>query len=55
LLCSRGLQEEFSGKGVKEMREYVEAMLALEVYSHKLYECAHAHPHDEDAHHDHVA
>lgn len=49
------LKEEASGKGVKEMREYVEAMLSLEVYSHKLYECAHVHPHGEDAHHDHVA
>jgi hypothetical protein len=42
-------KREAPGKGVKEMREYVEAMLGLEVYSHKLYECAHAKPHGEDA------
>jgi len=45
------LKRQVSGKGVTEMREYVEAMLGLEVYSHKLYECAHARPHGEDAHH----
>jgi hypothetical protein len=45
------LKREVSGKGVTEMREYVEAMLGLEVYSHKLYECAHAEPHGEGAHH----
>jgi hypothetical protein len=42
------LKREASTKGVKEMREYVEAMLGLEVYSHKLYTCAHgegAHDH----------
>ena len=44
-------RREASGKGVKEMREYVEAMLGLEVYSHKLYECAHSEPHGEGAHH----
>jgi len=49
------LKEEASGKGVKEMREYVEAMLGLEVYSHKLYECAHSEPHGEDDHHEQVA
>ena len=49
------LKEEASGKGVKEMREYLEAMLGLEVYSHKLYECAHSEPHGEDDHHEHVA
>ena len=45
------LKREVSGKDVTEMREYVEAMLSLEVYSHELYECAHAHPHGEGAHH----
>ncbi|HEU4492771.1 MAG TPA: DUF6448 family protein [Rubrobacteraceae bacterium] len=45
------LKREASGKGVKEKREYVEAMLGLEVYSHKLYECAHSEPHGEGAHH----
>jgi hypothetical protein len=49
------LKGEASGKGVKEMREYVEAMLGLEVYSHKLYECALAEPHGEDAPHGHAA
>jgi hypothetical protein len=49
------LKREASGKGVKEMREYVEAMLGLEVYSHKLYECAHSEPHGEGAHHEHAA
>jgi hypothetical protein len=48
-------KREASGKGVKEMREYVEAMLGLEVYSHKLYECAHAKLHGEGAHpHEHA-
>jgi hypothetical protein len=32
---------------VAEVREYVEAMLGLEVWSHKLYQCAIAEPHDE--------
>src|SRR5829696_7827932 len=45
------LKREAAGKGVTEMRGYVEAMLGLEVYSHKLYECAHAAPHGEGAHH----
>jgi hypothetical protein len=45
------LKEAASGKGVEEGREYVEAMLGLEVYSHKLYECAHSEPHGEGVHH----
>ena len=45
------LKREAQGKGVTEMRGYVEAMLGLEVYSHKLYECAHAEPHGEGTHH----
>ena len=45
------LKEEVSGQGIQEMRTYVEAMLGLEVYSHRLYECAHAEPHD----HEHAA
>jgi hypothetical protein len=49
------LKSEAVGKGVKEMREYVEAMLGLEVYSHKLYECALSEPHGEGAHHEHAA
>jgi hypothetical protein len=35
--------------GVDEARQYVSAMLGLEVYSHKLYECATSGPHG--AHH----
>lgn len=34
-------------EGVAAAREYVEAMLGLEVWSHKLYACASAGPHDE--------
>jgi hypothetical protein len=45
------LKREAAGMGVEEMREYVEAILGLEVYSHKLYECAHAGPHGEGTHH----
>jgi hypothetical protein len=33
--------------GVAAAREYVEAMLGLEVWSHKVYNCASAGPHDE--------
>jgi hypothetical protein len=36
-----------AGKGVAAAREYVEAMLGLEVWSHRLYACASAGPHDE--------
>jgi hypothetical protein len=49
------LKSAAAGEGVEEMREYVEAMLGLEVYSHKLYECAHAEPHGEGTHHEHAA
>lgn len=38
-------------KSVDAAREYVEAMLGLEVYAHRLYECAQAEPHGEGAHH----
>lgn len=34
-------------EGVAAAREYVEAMLGLEVWSHKLYACASAGPHNE--------
>lgn len=44
-------REAATGEGVEEVREYVEALLGLEVYSQKLYECAHAEPHGEGAHH----
>lgn len=33
--------------GVASAREYVEAMLGLEVWSHKLYACASAGPHED--------
>lgn len=36
-----------AGDGVEAAREYVEAMLGLEVWSHKLYACASAGPHEE--------
>ena len=36
-----------ANEGVAAAREYVEAMLGLEVWSHKLYGCASAGPHDE--------
>lgn len=35
--------------GVEHARAYVEAMLGLEVWSHKLYQCASAGPHEEHA------
>lgn len=38
-------------EGVDQAREYVEAMLGLQVYAHKLYQCAKAGPHE--AHHQH--
>jgi hypothetical protein len=41
--------------GVAAARAYVEAMLGLEVWSHKLYSCASAGPHDEHGGaHDHA-
>ena len=50
------LKREATGKDVKEMREYVDAMLGLEVYSHTLYECAHAEVHGEGDHdHEHAS
>ena len=36
-----------AGESVDAAREYVEAMLGLEVYSHTLYQCARAEPHGE--------
>jgi hypothetical protein len=43
-------REAATGESVDEVREYVEVMLGLEVYSQKLYECAPAEPHGEGAH-----
>jgi hypothetical protein len=40
-----------AGGAVDEAREYVEAMLGLEVWAHSLYECTKAAPHG--AHHEH--
>ena len=36
-----------AGESVAAARAYVEAMLGLEVWSHKLYACASAGPHEE--------
>jgi hypothetical protein len=38
-------------ESVEKAREYVEAMLGLQVYSHKLYKCMQADPHE--GHHEH--
>lgn len=43
--------KEHADKSVEDAREYVEAMLGLQVWSHKLYGCAIAEPHE--AHHEH--
>ena len=37
-----------------DAREYVEAMLGLQVWSHKLYKCALAEPHDEVREHEEI-
>ena len=37
--------KEHAGKGVEEAREYVEAMLGLQIYSHGLYEYVKSEPH----------
>ena len=38
-----------AGQGVADAREYVEAMLGLQVYSHSLYTAMRARPHGESA------
>lgn len=43
--------KEHADKSVDDAREYVEAMLGLQVWSHKLYGCAKAGPHE--GHHEH--
>jgi len=43
--------KEHAGESVDRAREYTEAMLGLQVWSHSLYECAKAGPHA--AHHEH--
>lgn len=45
-------QSEADPENVDQAREYVSAMLGLEVYSHKLYQCAKTGPHE--AHHEHA-
>jgi hypothetical protein len=46
--------KEHADEGVPAARAYVEAMLGLQVWSHKLYGCASAGPHDEHGQaHDH--
>jgi uncharacterized protein DUF6448 len=46
------LQPKASGS-VPEAREYVEAMLGLQVWSHRLYLAMHAGPHGEATEHEH--
>jgi hypothetical protein len=43
--------KEYASKSVDDAREYVEAMLGLQVWSHKLYGCATSAAHD--GHHEH--
>lgn len=43
--------KEHAHESVEHAREHVEAMLGLQVYSHMLYECMHADPHE--SHHEH--
>ncbi|MDE3090961.1 MAG: hypothetical protein KGJ80_16430 [Chloroflexota bacterium] len=43
--------KKHAGGPVDEAREYVEAMLGLEVWSHKLYQCVKSQAHE--AHHEH--
>jgi hypothetical protein len=46
--------KEHAAEGVPAARAYEEAMLGLQVWSHKLYGCASAGPHDEHGQaHDH--
>ena len=42
-----------AGRTVEEAREYVEAMLGLQVWAHKLYICARSAPHEEHGTHVH--
>jgi fructosamine-3-kinase len=39
--------EDHAHAGIREAREYVEAALGLQVWSHKLAQCARANPHGE--------
>ena len=43
-----------AGDNLDDAREYVEAMLGLQVWSHKLYKCALAGPHDEVREHEEI-
>lgn len=36
-----------AGEGIAAARQYLDAMLGLEVWSHRLFACAAAGPHDE--------
>ncbi len=47
------LKRHTEGAGVDEVREYVEAMLGLQVWSHKLYQCARSEPHEGAHEHGH--
>jgi hypothetical protein len=43
--------KEHAGRGVEAAREYVEAMLGLQVWAHQVYLSAKAEPHGEGHHH----
>lgn len=45
--------KESADKGVNEAREYVEAMLGLQVWSHKLYQAIKSGPHEHAGGHEH--
>jgi hypothetical protein len=42
-----------ANKSVDDAREYVEAMLGLQVWSHKLYQMIHSGPHEQTGEHKH--
>jgi hypothetical protein len=46
--------QKHADDGLVAAREYVEAMLGLQVWSHKLYKCALAGPHDEVREHEEI-
>ena len=43
-----------AGLGVDAAREYVESMLGIQVYAHKLYESLRSQPHEAHAGHHHA-
>ena len=46
--------QKHADDSLDDAREYVEAMLGLQVWSHKLYKCALAEPHDEVREHEEI-